>query len=601
MINQFQIADMISVEEQQNNKVINYPGIQFGGAYTFKKKVRLQLMCSYYAGKRTGENNFVFIRQMQSNADTLPISFEQKSFTAGLHTQVAYLFGEKKIKPYLGVGFSYLFRRNKPIHYSIDGIHFSDSVTTNQNGVGINADFGIECNVHQNINIHVGASYTGIQFLRNNFVSIPSLYANISFIIPLKKSQTINAEMNNPDELFTYQYFNDSLSFWYPQPLFDVPPPANFCMNEYEGLSPRESINKLIELLNKLKEISDNATESLEDNDLANEVKAIRELAELVELLKNIDKIDSSLIVALSEFMQCNSKPLREQIESKKDITSTLILPLKILKAIVGAKMMDKSLTKAERSQLRKVFTHLSDKIKKIEEAVEKGEKIDVILKYYDTIKTDINWPSDLLKSLFKNIIDDLQNSLKDKSKDMLKKELQFILTKLIGNANAAKAVISIGKDIIDLIDAWNDVNTIKDANAKWNKGLLEIIKIAKEEKIWSDSTNCVFWNVKDSVGKVIFTSFMLCWCPNQNGKPGEGEWKEKPVELIDSKGETTKSIEIMPAGNSENVKIRIKTPPKSKRECNTDECIVFVNVEIYNEKGKLINNGSMIAGVPAD
>ena len=193
----------------------------------------------------------------------------------------------------------------------------------------------------------------------------------------------------------------------------------------------------------------------------------------------------------------------------------------------------------------------------------------------------------------------ELENTLKEKSKDAFKKALQDVLVKLIGNANAAKAVISIGTDILDLVDALDKINKIKDANTRWDKGLLEIIKLAHEGKMLSDSVNCVFWNIdKDEIGKVIITAQINCWCPGVNG---EGKWSEKPIDLVDSNGKTTKKITVTNPKNSDQVALKVKTPPKSKRECDSDKCIVFINVEIYNKDGKLISSGSMVGGVPAD
>ena len=598
--NTLQIADVVSIENQDDINAFNFPGVHLGASYTFKNNIRLKLASSFYTGKRTGENKFIFIRQMQSDADTLPISFQQKQFTVGLHPQVIYLFGKKKIHPHVGLGFSWVYRKYKPIEYSIAGINFSDNVTSNQNGFGANADFGVEFNVHRHINIDVGATYHGIKFLNNNFVSIPSVYATLSYVFSLTKTEESEAAPISANEISYYQPNRDTFTYWHPQPLFDVPPPADICMTE--DMDIREKINKLIELLNKLKEIGDKTQEELEDNDLYNEVQALKSIAELLDLMKNFDKIDSTMLHALTEFMLCNSQPLRDQISNKKDVASNVILPLKMLKMIIGAKMMDKTLSKAERDKLKKTFKYLKEKIEQLEKAVENGESADKILEYYDKIKKDINWPSDLLKSLLESAMKELEKAIKDKAKEAFKKELQAILAKILGNANAAKAAISIGKDIIDLIDAWDKIEKLKDTDAKWNDGLLKIIELAKNGKMYADSADCVWWNIEGAeVGKVLITAHMKCWCPKKGGKPGEGEWKDKPVDFVDSKGKTTRKITVEKPENNGKAELKLKVPKKAERECDTDKCIVFIDVEIYDKNGKLISSGSMVAGVPSD
>lgn len=597
--NALQVADVVSIENQDIISAFNFPGAHLGGSYTFKNKIKLKLAASFYTGNRTGENNFIFIRQMQTDADTLPISFQQKQYTIGLHPQVSYLFGKKKIHPHLGVGFSWLYRKYKPIEYNISGIDFSNNTTINQHGIGVNADFGVQFNVHKHINIDIGATYNGIQFLNNNFVSIPSVYATLSYVFPLNKTEE-NTEPIPVNELSYYQPNRDSFSYWHPQPLFDVPPPGDICMPD--DMDIRERINKLIELLNKLKALGDKTQEELENNDLYNEVQALKSIAELLDLLKNYDKIDSTMLNAMTEFMLCNSQPLRDQISNKKDVVSNVILPLKLLKLIIGAKMMDKSLSKAERDKLKKIYKYLKQKIEQIEAAVEKGESLDKILEYYDKIKADINWPSDLLKSLLESALKELQDAIKKKAEEEFKKELQKILTKILGNASAAKAAISIGKDIVDLIDAWDKLNKLKDTDAKWNDGLLKIIELAKKGKMYADGTDCVWWNLPDAeIGKVVITAHMQCWCPKEGGKPGEGEWKNTPVDLVDSNGKTTKKITVENPESNAKADLKVKVPPKSKRECDADKCIIFIDVEIYDKKGKLISSGSMVAGVPSD
>ncbi|MFN8238705.1 MAG: hypothetical protein U0T77_11100 [Chitinophagales bacterium] len=398
-----------------------------------------------------------------------------------------------------------------------------------------------------------------------------------------------------------YQPVNfDTARYWYPDPVFDVPPPGDMCMPD--DMDIREKINKLIELLNKLKELGDKTQEELEDNDLYNEVQALKSVLELLDFFKNYDKIDSTMLNAMTEFMMCNSKPLREQISNKKDVAGTVILPLKMLKLIIGAKMMDKSITKAERDRLKKVYKYLKEKIDQLEKAVEKGESTDKILELYDKIKADINWPDELLKSLLESALKELQKAIQKKAEEEFKKELQRILTKILGNASAAKAAISIGKDIKDLIDAWNKLNKLKEIDIKWNDGLLKIIELAKNGKMYAEGADCVWWNIEGTeVGKVVITAHMKCWCPKEGGKPGEGEWKDTPIELTDGNGKTTKKIILDNPGNEGKQDLKVKVPPKSKRECDADKCIVFIDAEIYDKKGKLISGGSMVAGVPSD
>lgn len=598
-----QIADVVSVDNQQNVRVANFPGVHLGGSYTFSNKIRIKLSTNFYTGNRSGKNDFIFIKQLQTKADTLPISFRQKQFSIGLHPQVSYIFCNKKVHPYLGAGFSWLYRIYKPLEYELAGIGFSDNTTTRQHGVGINADFGVEFNAYKHINVDIGMSYQGIQFIKRNFVSIPSVYATLSVVFPSTKSNTAaNTNITVPPENLSYYHSMDpdSVSYWYPVPLFDVPPPGDICMSD--GMDIREKINKLIELLNKLKELGDKTQEELEENDLYGEVQALKSILELLELLENYDKIDSTMLNAMTEFMLCNSKPLRDQISSKKDVVSNVILPLKLLKTIIGAKMMDKSLSKAERDKLKKAFKYLKEKIEQIEKAVEKGESLDKILEYYDKIKSDINWPSDLLKSLLESAMKELQKAIKDKAKEAFKKELQSILAKILGNANAAKAAISIGKDVVDLIDAWDKLNKLKDTDAKWNDGLIKIIDLAKKGKMYPEGVDCVWWNVEsDEIGKVVITAHMKCWCPKKDGKPGEGEWKDTPVDLVDSKGKTTRKITIENPESNGKADLKVKSPPKSERACGGDNCIIFIDVEIYNKDGKLISSGSMVAGVPSD
>lgn len=593
--NALQIDDVVEIRDESKSQFFNFPGINFGAAYTFKKNVRLKLNTSFHSGNKTGTNQFIYLPQASSSQDSVAIDFEQKYYNVGLHTQVAYVFGKKKVHPVLGVGFSWMLRKDKSTNLNLSDIEFTINNGRKQHGVGINANVGVLFNVHRMVDVELGTTYFGIKFLNNKFSSIPSVFGNVSILISkrLKNPDTLNSKSIS-DNLQNSIY---PLDTFLPKISYDFDEPIDFCT--HEPVDIRELINKLIELINKLKEEGEKAEEDLEDNDLVNEVKAIREVAELVELLKNLDKVDSEMMDVLTEFMNCNSAPLRKQVESGKDITSTLVLPLKILKSIIGAKMMDKKLSKAERDKLKKTFKYLKEKIEQIENAVEKGENIDKILEYYDKLKTDINWPSDFLKSVLDEIMKELENTLKEKSKDAFKKALQDVLVKLIGNANAAKAVISIGTDILDLVDALDKINKIKDANTRWDKGLLEIIKLANEGKMLSDSVNCVFWNIdKDEIGKVIITAQINCWCPGVNG---EGKWSEKPIDLVDSNGKTTKKITVTNPKNSDQVALKVKTPPKSKRECDSDKCIVFINVEIYNKDGKLISSGSMVGGVPAD
>lgn len=597
--NALQVADVVSIENQDNISAFNFPGAHLGGSYTFKNKIRLKLAASFYTGNRKGENNFIFIKQMQTKADTLPISFQQKQFTVGLHPQVSYLFLPKKIHPYLGAGFSWLYRKYKPIEYNLSGIDFSSATITKQHGIGVNADFGIEFNAHKHINVDIGATYQGIKFLNNNFVSIPAVYASLSIVFPTNKSDDISSTPETTNNLSYYKPLDLDSNYWYPDPVFDVPPPGDVCMPD--DMDIREKINKLIELLNKLKELSDKTQEELEDNDLYNEVQALKSIAELLDLFKNYDKIDSTMLYTLTEFMLCNSKPLRDQIANKIDAVSNVVLPLKLLKMIIGAKMMDKSLSKAERDKLKKTYKYLKEKIEQIEKAIENGEKADKILEYYDKLKADINWPSDLLKSLLESAMKELQKAIKDKTEEAFKKELQKILTKILGNASAAKAAISIGKDIVDLIDAWNKLNKLKDTDVKWNEGLLKIIDLAKNGNMYADGTDCVWWNNDKEIGKIIITAHMKCWCPKKDGSPGEGEWKDTPVDLVDSKGKTTKKITVDNPESNGKENLKIKMPPKSERACGGDHCIVFIDVEMYDKKGKLISGGSMVAGVPSD
>ena len=599
--NALQVADVVSIGNQNNINAFNYPGATLGGSYTFKNKIRVNLSASFYEGIRKGENNFIFIKQSQTKADTLPITFHQKQFTIGLQPQVSYIFCKKKIHPYLGVGFSWLYRIYKPITYNLSGINFSNTTTTKQHGIGVNTDFGVQFNAHQHINVNIGATYQGIKFLNNNFVSIPSVYATLSVVFPTKGNTAANMNITVPSNNLSYYYINpDSIIYWYPDPVFDVPPPGDVCMPD--DMDIREKINKLIELLNKLKALGDKTQEELEDNDLYNEVQALKSILELLDLFKNYDKIDSTMLSAMTEFMMCNSKPLRDQISTNKDVVSNVILPLKMLKMIIGAKMMDKSLPKAERDKLKKVYKYLKEKIEQIEKAVEKGENIDKILEYYDKLKEDINWPADLLKSLLESALKELQKAVEKKAEEEFKKELQKILTKILGNASAAKAAISIGKDIKDLIDAWDKLNKLKETDIKWNEGLLKIIELAKSGKMYAEGADCVWWNIDGAeIGKVIITAHMQCWCPKKGGKPGEGEWKNTPVDLEDSNGKTTKKITVDKPESNGKAALKVKVPPKSKRECDADKCIVFIDVEIYDKKGKLISGGSMVAGVPSD
>jgi hypothetical protein len=363
----------------------------------------------------------------------------------------------------------------------------------------------------------------------------------------------------------------------------------------------REKINQLIELLNKLKALGDKTQEELEANDLYSEVQALKSVAELIELLSNSDKIDSAMIHSMTEFMMCNSQPLRNQISSNKDVASSVILPLKLLNMIIGAKMMDKSLPKATRDKLKSTYKYLKDKIEQLEEAVEKGESIDKILEYYDAIKENINWPTDLLESLLENAMKELQSAIEEKIESTLKKQLQAILTKILGNANMAKAIISIGKDIIDLIDILDKVSELEDIDAKWNEALIKIIEQAKEGKMLADSSNCVFWGVDKEIGKVVITAHMRCWCPKPGGKPGEGTWKVTPVDFVDSGGKLTRKITVNNPKSTDSAKIKLKVPARTQRTCDVDKCIIFVDVEIYDKKGALIGGGSMVAGVPSD
>lgn len=601
LVSKFQIADIISAGNQQNMAAYNFPGVHIGGSYQFKNHLRIKLNTMFYAGNKTANHSFIFIKQLQTSQDTVFIHSVQTHYTVGLHPQLSYIFGKKKIHPYLGIGFSWMFRKYKAVEYSVSDIEFSDNTTAaTNNGIGINTDFGILFNAHKNVNIELGAAYYGIKFMHSNFVSIPSLYATVSVVFPVGNKDIEKPVVPAKADLTYYHTLNpDSVNFWYPDPVFDVPPPGDICMPD--DMDIRERINKLIELLNKLKALGDKTQEELEDNDLYNEVQALKSILELLDFFKDYDKIDSTMLDAMTEFMKCNSKPLRDQISNKKDVAGTVILPLKMLKLIIGAKMMDKSLSKAERDRLKKTYKYLKEKIEQLEKAVEKGESADKILEYYDKLKADINWPDELLKSLLESALKELQKAVKKKAEDEFKKELQRILTKIMGNASAAKAAISIGKDIKDLIDAWNKLNKLKDTDIKWNDGLLKIIDLAKKGKMYAEGTDCVWWNNDKEIGKIIITAHMKCWCPKAGGKPGEGEWKDTPVDMTDSNGKTTRKITIDNPESNGKTDLKIKVPPKSERACGGDNCIVFIDVEMYDKKGKLISGGSMVAGVPSD
>ena len=597
--NALQIQDPLSITDADHLKVTNAPGAVAKLGYTFSKHVGVNLSAYFSTGKMTGQNSFIYTPQMHTGNDTAEIGFERKLFSAGLQAGVSYFFGKKKIHPYLGGGFIWMHRTYQAYQHTVQGVSFQSGSDEKFNGVGISAQTGVCFELEHNINLDLSAYYQGINYKNCGFLSVPGIQLCLDISLPLGKQATDTTPLTfvEPD----YPHNEDTVILWDPGPLLDVPPPGDECLPP-DDIDIKEKINDLIDLLNKLKELSEKTEAELNDNDLYNEVQALKSIAELLDLFSHADKLDSTLINALSQFMQCNSQPLRDLVSKNKDFANTVILPLKVLKLIIAAKMMDPKVPKAEKAKLKSTYKYLKEKIEKLEKAVENGESADKILQEFDKIKSEINWPADLLKTLLEDALNELSKYAESKAKDALKKELQALLTKILGNASAAKAAISIGKDIIDLVDVWNKIKSLEESDRQWNEGLLKIIELAKKGNMVADSVSCVWWNIEsDDVDKIVITAHMKCWCPKPGGKPGEGEWKNTQLDLDTHDQGNNKKLTKSSPGNNGQINVKPKIPPKAQRPCGGDNCIVFIDVEIYNKKGKIISGGSIPGGVPGN
>ena len=353
--------------------------------------------------------------------------------------------------------------------------------------------------------------------------------------------------------------------------------------------------------LNKLKGALDEVLKKLSENELAKEVEAIRSLFELIEMLKGFNELDEELFSDLKSFIGCNSDPLRKKMETVDGFKRSVLRPLRFLLAYLKASVDNNpTLSDLEKKLFKAAIYLLDKKISSMDKALDKPGGLEEAVQIFETIKTDPDWPEEVLKNKLESIWDDLILEVKNKFRSGSKFLIKLVLKKILGSGQAASALAGIVLDFYDFFDLLLLLDDLDELERQWNLKLIEILGKARNGgMVVSKGSTCnSTWNLEAKDLAEIHTQMILrCWCPDPEGKPGEGKWEDLPLQIKPKNGKATTLHVHSTKENSGEIEFKIEVPPKEKWPCKGENCMLLHKVEAYNAAGRLIGSRTSFAG----
>jgi hypothetical protein len=389
----------------------------------------------------------------------------------------------------------------------------------------------------------------------------------------------------------------------------DIPdlPPYGSCMDASKK-TEKSSADRITELLDSIADIQkelDEVVKALKDNPFSKEIEMIENTIKFIKFLNSLGELDQEFFEILQAYTACNDSLLISHLRNTDDAVQALT---KVLSFIVEAMEIigiddNKKLSKAEEEALKLVVKAIKKKISDLQSLGDENNVEDV-LAILSSIKNDMDWPRAAMDSLFANVWEDIQEAMKEGSKDLARKIAEILLKKYAKMGNAAGAVVSIGEDVWHFLDAIYRIMQIHDLVDDLNRKLRQVIDAMKEdgEYVIPDGgfKQCFWWDSKDSLEQVVFTAKLKCWCDPP------GDWVESDLDVEPSDEGTTKKVTMTGSrkgktsgGNDAWVtdKFKVKVPYKEDRPCQSAHCFVVVHITSY-KNGKPNVTTSRIIGV---
>jgi hypothetical protein len=280
-----------------------------------------------------------------------------------------------------------------------------------------------------------------------------------------------------------------------------------------------ESIEELLDHLEKIRKELDDEIDDLEDNDLVKEIRLIELLG---AILGGQQTLPNAAWEGLENFINCDDDAL-DSLDAKNLDTA-----LKALQALI--KLIIEANENLSAAQVA-VLEGLHGQIEKVREGVED----------LSTIKGFTSPDFDV----WKYIQDKVKEGLTEAAKALAEKAIAKVAGK-----KAAGPIVSIALDLWNFGDALFGLSNLADLRRAWNLIMLEIIKQGGGGDLalpagLAEYPGHVFTFEKDEDAKATWTisPVLRCWRPAEDGAAGEGSWEDCTARFDSATGPTSKTF----------------------------------------------------------